>query len=289
MLKALQHAAAGLVLAAASTLAWAADAPNAAANAPLMRFVLPAVTPGSEVQVTYFHLLLRLALEKTEGPFSIEFYPHELTSPRRALELKRNGVINIMWDGTNVQRERDLLPIRISLVRDLNDYRVFLIRKEDEARFRDVHTMQELRKLTAGAGVNWPSVDVLRHNGLRVETAVNYSSLFPMLKAKRFDYMPRGVHEAWAEEQQYGKDGLMVEPTIFLHYRVPFYFFVSKDNKAMAERVEKGLKLALADGSFDKLLNGYPAFKRALSEIAARKRKVFELELPNGIASGSSN
>jgi len=289
VLKALQHAAAGLVLAAASTLAWAADAPNAAANAPLMRFVLPAVTPGSEVQVTYFHLLLRLALEKTEGPFSIEFYPHELTSPRRALELKRNGVINIMWDGTNVQRERDLLPIRISLVRDLNDYRVFLIRKEDEARFRDVHTMQELRKLTAGAGVNWPSVDVLRHNGLRVETAVNYSSLFPMLKAKRFDYMPRGVHEAWAEEQQYGKDGLMVEPTIFLHYRVPFYFFVSKDNKAMAERVEKGLKLALADGSFDKLLNGYPAFKRALSEIAARKRKVFELELPNGIASGSSN
>ena len=289
MLKTLQRTAAGLLLAAATTLASAADASSAAANAPLMRFVLPAVTPGSEVQVTYFHLLLRLALEKTEGPFSIEFYPYELTSPRRALEIKRNGVINIMWDGTNVQRERDLLPIRISLVRDLNDYRVFLIRKEDEARFRDVRTLEELRKLTAGAGANWPSVDVLRHNGLKVETAVNYSSLFPMLKAKRFDFMPRGVHEAWAEEQQYGKEGLMVEPTIFLHYRVPFYFFVSKDNKAMAERVEKGLKLAQADGSFDKLLNGYPAFKRALAEIAARKRKVFELELPSGIASGSSN
>ena len=284
MLKKLQRAAAGLLLAAASTLANAGDA----ANAPLMRFILPSVTPGSEVQVTYFHLLLRLALEKTEGPFSIEFYPHELTSPRRALELKRNGVINIMWDGTNAQRELELLPIRISLVRDLNDYRVFLIRKEDEARFRDIRNLDELRKLTAGAGLNWPSVDVLRHNGLPVETTVNYSSLFPMLKAKRFDYMPRGVHEAWAEEQVYGKDGLMVEPTIFLHYRVPFYFFVSKDNKAMAERVEKGLRLAQADGSFDKLLNGYPAFRRALGEIAARKRKVFELELPSGIAGGSS-
>lgn len=281
MLKKLQHVAAGLLLAAASTLA-------CAQNAPLMRFVLPSVTPGSEVQVTYFHLLLRLALEKTEGPFSIEFYPHELTSPRRALEIKRNGVINIMWDGTDAQRERDLLPIRISLVRDLNDYRVFLIRKEDEARFREVRTLRDLRKLTAGGGVNWPSVDVMRHNGLEVETAVNYSSLFPMLKAKRFDFMPRGVHEAWAEEQVHGKDGLMVEPTIFLHYRVPFYFFVSKENKAMAARVEKGLKLALADGSFDKLLNGYPAFQRALSEIAARKRKVFELELPSGTAGGSS-
>jgi hypothetical protein len=80
----------------------------------------------------------------------------------------------------------------------------------------------------------------------------------------------------------------MVEPTIFLHYRVPFYFFVNKDNKAMAARVERGLKLAQADGSFDKLLNGYPAFQRALGEIAARKRKVFELELPSGIAGGSS-
>jgi hypothetical protein len=283
--KTLRRAAAGLLLAAASTLACAA---GAAENAPLMRFILPSVTPGSEVQAAYFQLLLRLALEKTDGPFSIEFYPHELTSPRRALELQRNGVINIMWDGTNVQRERDLLPIRISLVRDLNDYRVFMIRREDEARFRDVHTLEDLRKLTAGAGANWPSVDVLRHNGLRVETTVNYSSLFPMLKAKRFDFMPRGVHEAWAEEQQYGKDGLMVEPTIFLHYRVPFYFFVSKDNQAMAERVEKGLKLAQADGSFDKLLNGYPAFRRALAEIAGHKRKVFELKLPSGIASDSS-
>jgi hypothetical protein len=204
------------------------------------------------------------------------------------LEIKRNGVVNIMWDGTDAQRERELLPIRISLVRDLNDYRVFLIRKEDEARFRAVRTLEELRTLTAGGGVSWPSVEVLRHNGLKVETAINYNSLFPMLKARRFDYLPRGVHEAWAEERQHGMDGLMVEPTIFLHYRVPFYFFVSRDNRAMAERVEKGLKLALADGSFDRLLNGYPAFRRALAEIAARKRKVFELELPSATAGGSS-
>ncbi|WP_161027709.1 hypothetical protein [Pseudoduganella guangdongensis] len=93
MLRTLQRAAAGLLLAAASTLATAA--------APPMRFVLPSVAPGAEAQANYFPQLLRLALEKTEGPFSIEFYPHGLTTPRRALEIKRNGVINIMWDGTD--------------------------------------------------------------------------------------------------------------------------------------------------------------------------------------------
>jgi hypothetical protein len=277
------RAVAALWLAAASSLAMAAPA--------AMHFVLPRIAPGAEAQANYFPELLRLALQKTEardGPFDISFYPYDLTSPRRTLELKRHGVINIMWDGSNAERERELLPIRISLVRELNDYRVFLIRKDDAARFQALRTLADLRQLRAGAGFNWPSVDVLRHNGLPVETTINYGSLFPMLKAGRFDYMPRGVHEAWAEEKQYGPQGLVVESTIFLHYRVPFYFFVGPGNTAMAKRVERGLKLAMADGSFDKLLVGYPAFRRALDEIAARKRRVFELDLPTATAGGSS-
>lgn len=274
MIGVLRHAAAGLLLAAALIPAWAAEP---------LRIVLPMTAPGSEEHTAYFPLLLRLALEKTEardGPFIITHYSYDLTSARRSLELQRNGSINVMWDGSNAQRERDLLAIRIPLLRELNDYRVFLIRREDEARFRKVRTLDDLRKLRAGAGYNWPSVDVLRHNGLLVETSAAYHSLFPMLLAKRFDYMPRGVHEAWAEEKVHAREDLMVEPTIFLHYKVPFYFFVNRNNAALAGRIERGLRLAMADGSFDRLLNSYPAFRRGLAEIAAHKRTVFELELP---------
>ena len=284
MIGLLRYAAAGLLLAAAMIQAGAAEP---------LRIVLPMTAPGSEEHTRYFPMLLRLALEKTEardGPFVLSYYGYDLTSPRRSLELKRNGAINVMWDGTNAQRERDLLAIHIPLLRDLNDYRVFLIRRDDQARFRQVHTLDDLRKLRAGAGYNWPSVDVLRHNGLVVETSVAYHSLFPMLLAKRFDYMPRGVHEAWAEERVHAHEGLMVEPTIFLHYRVPFYFFVNRNNPALADRIERGLRLAMADGSFDRLLNSYPAFRRGLAEIAAHKRTVFELELPTPqpTADGSS-
>lgn len=274
MIAALRHAAAGLLLAAALIPAWAAQP---------LRIVLPMSAPGSEEHTAYFPLLLRLALEKTEardGPFVITYYGYDLTSPRRVLELQRNGAINVMWDGTNAQREHDLLAIRIPLIRELNDYRVFMIRRADEALFRKVRTLDDLRKLRAGAGFNWPSADVLRHNGLSVETSVSYHSLFPMLAAKRFDYLPRGVHEAWAEEKLHANERLMVEPSIFLHYRVPFYFFVNRTNTALANRIERGLRLAMADGSFDRLLNSYPAFRRGLAEIAARKRTVFELELP---------
>jgi hypothetical protein len=253
-----------------------------AAGAPL-QVVVPALHPSSREHAAYFPQLLRLALEKTaatDGPFELRHYDQELSSPRQALELRNNGVINVMWDGTNAQREAELLPVRISLLRQLNDYRVFLIRSEDRARFRAVHTLTELRKLAAGAGVNWPSTDVLRANGLPVVTSITYESLFPMLSVKRFDYLPRGIYEVWFEQRAHAAEGLVIEDSIFLHYSLPFYFFVSPDNKKLAARIERGLRIAQHDGSFDKLFNSVPAFRRSEAEIAAGRRRVFELKLP---------
>jgi hypothetical protein len=254
----------------------------AAAGAPL-QVVVPALHPSSREHAAYFPQLLRLALEKTaasDGPFELRHYDQELSSPRQALELRNKGVINVMWDGTNAQREAELMPVRISLLRQLNDYRVFLIRGEDRDRFRAVHTLAALRALTAGAGVNWPSTDVLRANGLPVVTSITYESLFPMLSVKRFDYLPRGIYEVWFEQRAHAAEGLVVEDSIFLHYSLPFYFFVSQDNKQLAARIERGLRIAQRDGSFDKLFNSVPAFRRSEAEIAAGRRRVFELKLP---------
>jgi hypothetical protein len=250
---------------------------------PPLKIVLPSVSASAREHASYFPRLLQLALDKTvaaDGPYELSYYPHDLTSLRRNTELKNNGVINVMWDGTNREREAELLPVRISLLKELNDYRVFLIRREDAPRFAAVRALQQLRQFKAGAGTNWPSANVLRHNGLAVETSGGYEYLFPMLRVKRFDYMPRGVHEAWAELELHEGEGLEVESTIFLHYRVPFYFFVSRSRPALAARIERGLKLAQKDGSFDRLFNSIPAFQRGMDEIRARKRRVFELRLP---------
>jgi hypothetical protein len=272
---------AGLLLPLLAALPAPAAARQSAA-AP-QRFVLPAVSASAREHAAYFPRLLRLALDKTvatDGPYELAYYGNELTSLRRNIELKNNGVINVMWDGANRQREAELLPVRISLIKELNDYRVFLIRSEDAARFAAVRTLDELRKLKAGAGANWPSADVLRFNGLPVETSGGYEYLFPMLRVKRFDYMPRGAQEAWAEMELHQGEGLQVESTIFLHYRVPFYFFVSRSRPELAARIERGLRMAQKDGSFERLFNSIPAFQRGMAEIAARKRRVFELRLP---------
>lgn len=274
----------GLLLQALAMLpAPAAAGQPAALHPAAQRFVLPAVSASAKEHAAYFPRLLKLALDKTvasDGPYELAYYGQELTSLRRNTELKNNGVINVMWDGTDRHREAELLPVRISLIKELNDYRVFLIRSEDASHFAAVRTLDDLRQLKAGAGINWPSTEVLRFNGLPVETSAGYEYLFPMLRVKRFDYMPRGVQEAWAELDLHQGEGLQVESTIFLHYRVPFYFFVSRGRPELAARIERGLRMAQKDGSFERLFNSIPAFRRGMAEIAARKRRVFELKLP---------
>ena len=255
--------------------------PAAARAADPLTVRVPALHPSSTQHGTYFPKLLRLALDKTaaeDGPYRIVHIDQQLTSPRQASELKNNGLINLMWDGTNAQREAELLPIKFSLLRQMNDYRVFLVRSEDLPKFRKVRTLEQLRALKAGAGVNWPSTDVLRANGLPVVTSIAYEYLFPMLAAKRFDYMPRGIYESWYEQETHAGKGLVIEPTLMLHYRLPFYFFVSRDNPALARRIERGLLAAQKDGSFERLFNSIPAFKRSEAEIKAGKRRVFELK-----------
>lgn len=250
------------------------------ATATPLRVVIPAVHPNAAGHGAYFPRLLALALAKTsnEGPFEIVAFDQPLTSPRQSREIKNNGVINLIWDGTNLQRETELYPIKISLLRHLNDYRVFLIRAEDKQRFAAITTLDQLRALKAGAGVNWPSTAILTANGIPVVTSIAYDYLFPMLRAKRFDYMPRGVYEAFGEQRLNAVHQLAVEPTIFLHYEVPFYFFVSRSNVALGQRVERGLRIALRDGSFDKLFRSIPAFVEAQAEIDAKKRRIFELK-----------
>lgn len=246
----------------------------------LTKVVIPPLHPSSREHALYFPQLLRLALEKTvatDGPFDLRHYEQQLTSPRQAIELKNKGKINVMWDGSNKRREEELLPVRISLLRQLNDYRVFLIRAEDIDKFHAIKTIDELRKLSAGAGVNWPSTDILRANGLPVVTSIAYEYLFPMLEVRRFDYMPRGIYEAWYEQRIHAAKGFVIEDSIFLHYSVPFYFFVNRDDTRLADRIERGLRIAMRDGSFDKLFNSFPAFRRSEAEIVAGKRRIFEL------------
>ena len=239
----------------------------------------------------YANALLRQVMERTVpefGPYTISYAHTHMERPRLFEVLKEGRLVNVTAYPADARWLKELLSVPVPIDMGLQSWRIALIDKRQQARMRRLRLPGELKQLKAGVGIAWVTTASLRDNGFAVVTGGSYDGLFEMLMAGRFDYMPRGAHEAWSEEKV--QQGLIVEPTLFLHYRAPFYFFVNRDNTELAERIERGLKMALADGSFERLLNRYPDFRRGLAEIAARKRTVLELELPNRrgpIAGGS--
>ncbi|WP_051235680.1 substrate-binding periplasmic protein [Marinimicrobium agarilyticum] len=230
----------------------------------------------------YFVDLLRLVLAKTEpefGPYQLQPVGLNVPQGRLMRMLSTGESVDVLWSMTSRSRETHLRPVRIPLGRGLIGYRLLVIRAEDRAAFAEITSIEQLSEKVAGQGPSWPDTDILRHNGLSVTTS-GYDSLFMMLRHGRIDYIPRALNEPWAEVAARPELDLVVEPTLMLHYPAANYFFVERDNRVLAERLRRGLELALADGSLEKLFFNHPDHKVMFSKSQYQQRRVFRLENP---------
>jgi len=230
----------------------------------------------------YFVQLLKMALEKTETELNKVKLEStiKMQQGRAVQQLLMGKNIDIIWTVTSISREEKLLPIRIPLLKGLLGHRVLIIRKEDKNKFSSVTNLNDLKQFTAGQGHDWPDTEILRANQLDVTTASNYEGLFAMLEARRFDYFPRGVNEAWQELEVQKKSNLIVDDHILLYYPSPIYFFVNNNNHMLASRIEKGLILSIEDGSFDLLFDSYHEYEKVFATKLHRQRKVLQLHNP---------
>jgi hypothetical protein len=58
----------------------------------------------------------------------------------------------------------------------------------------------------------------------------------------------------------------------------PVYYWVRKDNTVLADRISRGLQMALADGSFKRLFQTY--YAKEINDVQHDRRKVFRLKNP---------
>ena len=209
--------------------------------------------PQQEAEGVYPVKVLALALSKSGIPHTLAPMPYQMPQGRALKQLAQDTDLNVVWSITSREREQDLLPVRIPIDKGLYGWRIFLVNKQDMAKFSGIKSLVDLKALKAGQGHDWPDTSILRANGLPVEVSPRYDSLFRMLKSNRFDYFPRSVLEIWGEADRYADMGLVVEPRVLLHYPTAFYFFVSKNNPELAEILERGLNAAIKDGSFERL------------------------------------
>lgn len=201
-------------------------------------------------------------------------------SQYRGLMLLNRGALDVFWAGTDVYREENYRPIRIPLIAGLLGYRVPVIRPDSVPLFDSIETAEQLKKLKACQGTQWPDSDILEHNGFSVERVIGFELMYSMLHESRCDYFPRGLNEVYAELSSPEHNDLIAYDRIIIRYPLPMYFFVGKHNQALQERIELGLSRLLASGELAHIIQNHPTTKDAFPLSRLKQALIFDLTNP---------
>lgn len=238
------------------------------------------VNDSSDPNGPYAIKMIELAIKHIDKKYTLSVAKENFSQAKIMDEISNNK-LDIFWNSSNSDLENQFSPIRIPLYKGLLGYRIFIINKSNQAKFDAVKSLDDLKKITIGQGRTWADTKILESNGLSVVKVNKYESLFYMVEGGRFDAFSRGVHEPFGELEKHPdlKD-LTVEKNLMLVYKMPFYLFVGKDNKALAKDLELGLNRAIEDGSFDQVFFGDPAVQSVMEKANMKNRRVFELQNP---------
>lgn len=240
--------------------------------------VYPRPESATDSRPDYPIELLQLALQKSAADFQLQPSRQHMTQSRSLRLLAAKTGVDVVWTVTTTEREQQLRPIRLPLDRGLLGWRLLLIHRDDLTRFSAIAPAQ-LAQLRAGQGHDWPDTQILRANGFAIHGNPSYDGLFAMLARRHIDYFPRAVAEHTAELRARPDLPLTVAPDVVLHYPLPLYFFVHRENDRLATAIESGLRIALRDGSWLALFRQY--YREAIAVAALPSRRVIALTNPD--------
>lgn len=250
----------------------------------------PGETAGEHLQVNYFQIadqherdfdpyfldVLTLALDKSGYDYDLEPVAAPMVSEARINRMLGRDQHTVHWLNSSIEREKELIPIKVPLFKGLIGWRLLLIRTGDQKKFDTVEKVEELANYIGGQGHDWPDTAILQRNRLNIQTSASWEGLFRMLNTGRIDYFPRSVIEINRELMIFGELDITVEKNIVLQYPAAYYFFVNKHNRQLGRALNIGLENAVNDGSFDLLF--YKYFGDILTAFNLDKRRTFKLE-----------
>ena len=223
--------------------------------------------------------LLALALDQTGVSYQLIPSDNFLSKGKALDRLQDNREINIVWGMTNVQREKDLLPIRIPIFKGLIGWRLLLIRQDMAERFTYIQQFEHLVKLSPLQGRDWPDTKILQSNGFDVITERNQTSLMKMLGRAQGDFFPRSIIEVWEElarSKVANEIQIQIQPSLGIRYPAAIYFFVNKKSVPLANLIETGLEKAIENGTYEALF--VESYKTYIEKAQIENRTFYPLE-----------
>lgn len=223
------------------------------ANVTLVRYY---DDPRDVVINGYYYKLLEMALKKTEkqyGPFKLELVMKHQVARDVLRHLRVGDGVDVVSSNMSLARAWVLRAVKVPLTKGYIGCRLIMVNQADKNMFKNVMNAEQLNKFRLGQEYDWPDVQILEENGVHVVTTQTYDSLFTMLANHAIDGFPRGVYEIASEIKERPKMHFAIANGIYLKYPEDFFFYVKKDNLALAKRIKEGLLAGKKDGSFDRI------------------------------------
>ncbi len=243
------------------------------------------VAYGGSQRQDYYTELLQLALSYPAGK-GYQLKASDLNLPKhRAFDLMNaHGGIDVLFGSVNADRLQQNRAVHFDILKGYNGWRVALIHRQTPDILKGIHSKQHLSRLTAGQFLTWSDTQILRSNGLKVETSADGNGVYGMLERGRIDYFPLSVLEIAHELTLHHNPQLTIDPHLLIIYPTPTWFYVAKDNEALATALLQGLQQAQRDGSFEQLFQRH--FGAALQQLQLDSRSRILLDnplLPSGV------
>ncbi len=236
------------------------------------------------MHIDYASDLLTLALELSKdryGSYQVVQQPAQTVIRRQLLELQKGGDLSVAVSMPMQEWLDNARIIPFPLLKGLASYRLFFSHSKNLDRFNAIEHLDELKSLKVGQGSGWSTAKILEDNGFQVVYGGPYRTLFPMLHGDRFQLLMRGVYEIKPELEAFLPEmpELVIVDGFAVYTYLPMYFFVSREESELAERLTYGLQKAHDTGQWDRLF--YQYFNDTLSLLNLERRRVFYLNNTN--------
>ncbi|NMH61383.1 amino acid ABC transporter substrate-binding protein [Alteromonas ponticola] len=229
----------------------------------LYNYIVDILTKALDVTASKFGPVTLLAVDEAAMQ----------TSQLRDLEQQQ---LDITWSVTTAQREQRHQAIFIPITNGLFGQRVLLIR-EDETRFDAPGSEASLKRLRYVQGHDWPDAHIYRANGYQVVEST-YRGAFTMLSEGFVDAFPRGILEIHQELAARDNARFKIERHVLFQYPSAMFFFVPKNKRMLAVRLEEGLTNLYQTGELQRHLAKQPFYQSALETM--QNRMVYHLANP---------
>ena len=259
--------------------------------AALPQGILPVVLdrrPGQD-QHEFRYRLLKLVLERSGIRFALGFsaavQPQDEAIAALAAGQKagrRNPLqLSVGVYGAGPELNRRLRAVPIPVTGGILGLRAGWTNPASLAELKTIHSLKDLQRIVLVQGLGWSDVGIFDRAGLRTYTARS-EKLLRLVNDNRVQLFPRGVAELQAEvamvRSMYPQ--MLLDPYLLIVYPFAGFFYVAPENTALADAIQTGFEKAIADGSYQRLLERSIMTPWLRRQLRLNSRRILVLQNP---------